>query len=137
MGVGAPSDGDALALELGDLGNSGILAGDEGRPFRPRVDIDRLDRVAVDPGDQGGGASGGAEVDRGGVEELQGLVRAERLHPSDGNAILLELLLENFLLFQHQADGIVGGEIDPDFGWGCHRRRVGEARPDDQGEAEG
>ena len=80
--VGAAGDGDALALQVGDLGDARVLAGDERRPFRARIGVDRLDRVAVDPREKGRGARRGAEIDGAGVEELQRLVGAERLHPA-------------------------------------------------------
>jgi hypothetical protein len=113
--VGAAGYGDALALEVGDLGDAGVLAGDERRPFGPRIDVDRLDRVAVDLGDERRRARRRAEIDRAGVEELECLVRAERLHPSDGDAVLLECLLQEALLLEHEADRIVGREIEPDL----------------------
>ena len=92
-----------------------VLAGDQRGPFRPRIDVDRLDRIAVDLGDQRRRARGRAEVDRAGVEEFQRLVGAERLHPADADAVLGEFLLQQALFLEHHRDRIVGRPVDADF----------------------
>ena len=120
--IGAAGHGDALALQVLDLGDAGVLAGHERRPFGAGIDVDRLDRVAVDLADQGGGAGGGAEIDRARIEEFERLVGAERLYPADLDAVLFELLLQEALVLQDEADRVVGGVIDADF---LHLRRGG------------
>ncbi len=112
--IGAAGDGDALALEVLDLLDRRVLAGDERGPFRLRIDIDRLDRIAVDLADQRRCAGRRAEVDRAGVEELQRLVGAERLHPADADAVLGELLFEQAFLLEHHRHRVVGRPVDVD-----------------------
>ena len=80
--IGAAHHRDLLALEVLDLGDLAVLGGDQRGPFRPRIDVDRLDRIAVDLGDQRRGARGRAEVDRAGVEELQRIAGRDGLHPA-------------------------------------------------------
>ena len=113
--IGAARHRDALALEVLDLGDRGVLARHQRGPFRARIDVDRLDRIAVDLGDQRRRARGRAEIDRAGVEEFQRLVGAERLHPADRDAVLGEFLLEQALLLEHHRDRIVGRPVDADF----------------------
>ena len=113
--IGAAGDCDPLALELRDRRDRGVLAGDERRPLGPRIDVDRLDRIAVDLAHEGGGAGGRAEIDRVGAEEFQRLVRAERLHPADLDAVLGEFLLEQALILEHHRDRVVGRPVDADF----------------------
>src|ERR1017187_4444736 len=84
-------------------------------PFRARKDIDRLDRVAVDLGDQRRGTRGGTEIDRSGVEELERLVGTGRLHPDDADAVLGEFLFEEPLLLQHHRPRIEGGQAEMNF----------------------
>ena len=76
MRIGAARHRDALALEVGDGLDRAVPHGDQRRPFGARIDVDRLDRIAVDLADQRGGAGGRAEIERAGVEELQRLVGA-------------------------------------------------------------
>ena len=113
--VGAAGHRDPLALEILDLGDLRILGGDQRGPLRPRIDIDRLDRIAVDLGEQRRRARGRAEVDRAGVEELQRLVGAERLHPADADAVLGEFLFQQALVLEHHGDRVVGRPVDADF----------------------
>ncbi len=113
--IGAAGDGDALALEVLDLGDARVLAGDEGRPFGPRIDVDRLDRVAVDLADQRRGAGRRAEIERAGIEEFERLVGAERLHPAHRDAVLGELALEDALVLEDEADRVIGGIVDAEF----------------------
>src|SRR3712207_9188425 len=63
-------------------------------PFRPGIDVDRLDRVAVDLADEGGRARRRAEIQGARIEEFERLVGAERLHPAHGDAVLLQSLLQ-------------------------------------------
>ena len=113
--IGAARHRDALALEVGDACDLGILGRDQRGPFGPRIDIDRLDRVAVDLGDQRRRARGRAEIDRAGVEEFQRLVGAGRLHPDDADAVLGEFLFQQALLLEDHRDRIVGRPVDADF----------------------
>ena len=113
--VGAARHRDALALEVGDGLDRAVALGHQRRPFGARIDVDRLDRVAVDLADQRGGAGRRSEIERTRVEEFERLVGAGRQHPADGDAILLELLLEQALVLQHEADGIVGRPVDANF----------------------
>ena len=113
--IGAAGDRDALALEVLDLGDAGILAGDQRRPFGARIDVDRLDRVAVDLADQGRGAGRGAEIERAGIEEFERLVGAEGLDPAHRDAVLRERLLEDALVLEDEADRVVGGVVDADL----------------------
>ena len=113
--IGAAGHRDALALEVGDGGDLGILGRDQRGPFRARIDIDRLDRIAVDLGDQRRGARGRAEIDRAGVEEFERLVGAGRLHPDDGDAVLGEFLFQQALLLEDHRHRIVGRPVDMDF----------------------
>jgi len=113
--IGAAHHGDFLALEIRNLGDGAVLGGDQRRPFRPRIDIDRLDRIAVDPGDEGGGAGGRPEIDRSGIEELQRVGRAVGLHPHDLDAVLGEFLLQDALVLEQHGDRVVGRPIDIDF----------------------
>ena len=62
--IGAARHRDALAFQVLDLRDQGVLAGDERGPLRAREHIDRLDRIAVDLGDQRRRTRGRAEVDR-------------------------------------------------------------------------
>jgi hypothetical protein len=112
--VGATGDGDALALQILDLRDGRVLAGDERGPFRPRIDVDRLDRIAVDLGDERSRASARAKIDRAGVEELERLVGAERLHPADADAVLGEFFLEEAFVLQQHRHRIVGRPVDID-----------------------
>ena len=113
--IGAARHRDALALEIGDGGDLGILAGHQRGPFGARIDIDRLDRVAVDPGDQCRRARGRSEIDRAGVEELERLVGAGRLHPDHADAVLGEFLLQQSLLLEDHRHRVVGRPVDPDL----------------------
>ena len=122
--VGAACHRDALALEIGDLGDRRILARHKRRPLGAGIDVDRLDRVAVDLADEGGGAGRRAQVDRAGAEKFERLVGAERLHPHDGYAILAELLLQELFLLQHHRHRIIGRPVDADL-----LRLVGGAEP--------
>ena len=112
--VGAAGHSDALALQVLDSVDRAVGLGDQRGPFRAGVDVDRADRVAIDTGDQGSCASGGSEIDGAGVEELQRLVRPLRLDPADLNLIRRERLLERALLFEDEADRIVGRPVDGD-----------------------
>ena len=113
--IGAARHRDALALEVGDARDLGILAGHQRGPFGARIDIDRLDRIAVDLGDQRRGARARAEIDRAGVEEFQRLVGARRLHPDDADAVLGEFLFQQSLLLEDHRHRIVGRPVDTDF----------------------
>ena len=113
--IGAARHRDALALEIGDRCDLGILARHQRGPFGPRIDIDRLDRVAVDLGDQRRRARGRAEIDRAGVEEFERLVGAGRLHPDDADAVLGEFLFQKPLLLEDHRHRIVGRPVDANF----------------------
>ena len=56
--IGTARHRDALALEVGDSSDPGVLGGDQRGPFGARIDINRLDRVAVDLGNQRRGTGG-------------------------------------------------------------------------------
>src|SRR5580700_7818194 len=74
MRIGAARDRHTPALEILNLVDRGVLACDQGGPLRAGIDINRLDRIAVDPADERRGACSGAEVDRSGIEEFERLV---------------------------------------------------------------
>ena len=124
--IGAAGDRDALALEIGDRRDLGVLARHQRGPFGARIDIDRLDRVAVDLRHQRRRACGRAEIDRAGVEEFQRLVGPGRLHPDDIDAVLGEFLFQEPLLLEHHRHRIVGRPVDANF-LQCIRRQ-GRAR---------
>ncbi len=129
--IGAARHRDALALQIGHrLDRVGL--GDKRRPFRPGIDADALHRIAIDAGDERSRTGGRAEIQRAGIEKFQRLVGAQRLDPADGDAILLELLLDQAAILDEQADRIVGRVVDADFGqFGCglgQRRRAGDSK---------
>ena len=130
--IGAAGHRDALALEVGDRCDLGILGRHQRGPFGTRIDIDRLDRVAVDLGDQRRRARGRAEIDRAGIEEFERLVGTGRLHPDDADAVLGEFLFQQSLLLEDHRDRIIGRPVDMDFlervGGKC-RRRAARSRP--------
>jgi hypothetical protein len=132
--VGAARNRDALALEVLDLGDRAVLAGDERGPLGARVDVDGLDGVAVDPADERRRAGSRAEVDGAGVEELERLVGAERLDPAHADAVLRKLLLEEALVLQEKPDGIVGGVVDADLLRGLRESGPGDTGRDGGGE---
>src|SRR5262249_45415404 len=113
--ISAAHHRDFLALKVRNLVDGARLGGDERRPFRPRIDVDRLDRIAVDSRDEGGGAGGRTEIDRSGVEELQRVARAVGLHPNHLDAVLGEFLLEEAFVLEQHRHRVVGRPIDVDF----------------------
>jgi len=113
--IGAAHHRDFLALEVRDLVDGAVLGGDQRGPFGPRIDVDRLDRIAVDPGDEGGRAGGRSEVDRSGVEELERIGRAVGLHPNNFDAVLGELLLEEAFVLEQHRHRVIGRPVDVDF----------------------
>ena len=124
-----------LPLRSATVAIFGILGRHQRGPFGARIDIDRLDRIAVDPGDQRRGARGRTEIDRSGVEELERLVGTGRLHPDDADAVLGEFLFQQSLLLQDHRHRIVGRPIDVNFlervggeGGAGHQRRDGDER---------
>ena len=110
--VGATRHSDALALQIRNLRDLGIFAGHQRGPFGARIDVNRLDRIAVDLRDQRGRACGRSEVDRASIEKLKRLVRTRRLHPDDLDSVLLEFLFEQSLFFQDDGDRVVSRPID-------------------------
>ena len=113
--IGAARHRDALAFQIGDGCDPGILGRDQRGPFRTRINVDRLDRIAVDPGDQRRRARGRAEIDRAGIEELERLVGTGRLHPDDADAVLGEFLFQESVLLQDHRHRIVGRPVDVNF----------------------
>ncbi len=81
-----------------------------------RVNVDRLDGVAVQPGEESRRAGRGAEIDGRCVQKLKGLVGPERLNPNDGDALFLEGFLEDFMVLEDKAQRIVRRVIDTNFG---------------------
>ena len=113
--IGAAHHGNLLALEVGNLRDFRILRRHQRGPFRPRIDVDRLDRVAVDPGDERGRAGGRTEIDRSGVEELERIGRAVGLHPNDLDAVLGELLLQQAFILEQHRHRVIGRPVDVNF----------------------
>ncbi len=124
MRIGAAGHGDPLASEIRHGLDRRLLAGDERRPLRLRIDIHGLDGIAVDAADQGGGTRRGAEIEAAGIEELEGLVAAEAEHPAHRDAVLLEFHLEPALLLEHEAHRVVIGVVHMEFA-----QRIRSARP--------
>ena len=106
---------DALALEVGGLGDAAVLAGHQCRPFRTREYVDRLDRVAVDPGEQSRGPRRGPEIDGAAIKEFQRLVGAQRLGPAHLDALVLQGLFQETLVLEDQAHRVVGCPIEADL----------------------
>src|SRR5262249_16889207 len=104
-----------LALEALDLVDLAVLGGNERSPLRLRVDVDRLDRIAVDARDERGGAGARAEIDRASVEELQRVARRDRLHPAHRDAVLGQLPLHVALLLEQHRGRVVGRPVDADL----------------------
>ena len=129
--IGAAHHSHFLALEIGNLTDAAVLGGDEGGPFRPRIDVYRLDRIAVDPGDERGGAGGRTEIDGASVEKLQRIRRTVGLHPHDLDAVLGEFLLQVAFVLEQHRDRIVGRPVDVDL-----LGIVGGAHPRGRNEAE-
>jgi hypothetical protein len=113
--IGAAGHRDAFALEIRNACDLGVFAGHQRGPFGARIDIDRLDRVAVDFGDQRRRARGRSEIDRAGVEEFERLVGTGRLHPDDSNAVLGKFLFQQALLLEDHRHRIVGRPVDANF----------------------
>ena len=113
--IGAAGNRDPSALEIGDIGDLAVFAGDQRGPFGARENADGLDRIAVDLADQSGRAGGRANVERTGIEEFERLVGAGRKNPADVDLVLLEFLFEKLLLADDQRERIIGGVIDADF----------------------
>src|SRR5262249_38229983 len=64
MRVGAAGYRYALALEVGDRRDRAVLAGHQRGPFGAGIDVDRLDRIAIDPADKRGRTGSRAEIER-------------------------------------------------------------------------
>lgn len=98
MRIGTTRRGDALARQVGHRLDGAVCTRHKCRSFWSAIDADGIVGIAVDPADQRGCVSRRAEIKRAGIEKLERLVGAKRLHPPDGDAIRLELLLEEPLL---------------------------------------
>ena len=112
VGVGALGDGNGLTLQVGDLGDARVLAGDERRPLGLRVEADDLDGGTVRAGQQRRRACGGADVDVAAAQRLVCLVRAGRLDPLHLLALGGQGGFEPTLLADNQRERVVGGVIN-------------------------
>jgi hypothetical protein len=111
--VGAPGHRDRLPGEIFDAVDPAPPVGHQGRPLRPGVGVDRLDRAAVYAGEQSSCPGRRAELDAPGIEELDRLVAPGRLHPLHFDTG--QLLFEPSIVFEHEAHRVVVGPVDSDL----------------------
>eukprot|EP01022_Parablepharisma_sp_SALTPOND_P036530 TRINITY_DN997_c0_g1_i1.p2 TRINITY_DN997_c0_g1~~TRINITY_DN997_c0_g1_i1.p2 ORF type:complete len:956 (+),score=359.07 TRINITY_DN997_c0_g1_i1:4487-7354(+) len=114
VGIGPLGGGNLLALELGDGLDRRILGHGQRGPFGTRIDVDRLDRIAIGACQQGRQAGGAAEVDAVAVEVFEGAVAALAQDPLDLGALRLEIVFQPAELAQHQAGRRIGGVVETD-----------------------
>ncbi len=112
--IGAFGGGYFLAFELGNRLQGRILAHHQCCPFRPAVDIHRLDRAAVGPGQHRRQAGRRSEVDAATVQVLQRAVAALAQHPGDFR--LRQGFLQPAKMLEREADRRIVGVVQADFG---------------------